>query len=108
MDVCGIDFSTKAIDVVRLSIDSDEATWRCLELDAGKGDALERCRLIRGVMPARGTWKDEGVLGVALERPAGASRIGVAQLMRVQGAILACLPRGLLVTELHPAEWKQR
>jgi len=104
--VCGIDFDSFAVHCVLLPLESDAATYQLIDLDVGPGDALDRCRRCRDLMPARGAWNDTGVVAIALERPMGASRIGVAQQMRVQGAILACLPREPLVTELAPPTWK--
>jgi hypothetical protein len=71
-------------------------------------DSFERCRSVRSVLPSRGWWHDEGVVAVALERPSGRHVKSVATLMRVQGAILACLPDELAVTEMVPAEWRKK
>jgi hypothetical protein len=89
----GIDYSSEAIDVVRLELDTDEAVWTRLLLDStGQLGALERARRVRTVMPARGAWADDGVVTIALEDPRGPTFKGSIPLARVQGALLACLP----------------
>lgn len=108
MFVCGIDFDSREVNMVFLCLDHDRALWERRKLDQErKLDSFERCRRVREHLPARGWWGDHGVVAVALERPMGASRIGVAQQMRVQGAILACLPRTIAVTEYAPSAWKR-
>lgn len=107
MYVAGIDFDTHAVHVVLLELDSDRAQHWCAAIAKG-GDAFDRTRRIRDVMPSRGYWDDEGVVAIGIERPMGfRSALGSHTLLRAQGAILACLPSATLVHELAPQEWKR-
>lgn len=101
--IAGIDFSTHAIDTVLLDEDTDRATWHRRRLDTAPGDAFEAARRVRDAMPARGRWLDT-VIAIGIEEPAGQ---GTTPLVRVQGAILACLPVTLLIQPLYPVTWKK-
>lgn len=99
--IAGIDFSTKAIDIVLLDDDTDAATWHRFEL-AGQ-DAFERARDVRNAMvAAMPLWDDAVAIGI--EDPRG---YGAGSLYRVQGAILARLPRHTLVHPLIPSSWRK-
>lgn len=103
MSVAGIDFSTRAVDVVE--IDEDDGSlveWHRFEL-VGPGDSFDRSRLVRDAMPPRGWWTDRGIVAAGLEDPRG---YGAGHLYRVQGAILACLPATLLVQPWLPSKWR--
>jgi hypothetical protein len=106
----GIDYSSEAIDVVRLELDSDEARWDRILLDTtGRLNALDRARLVRDRMPARSAWADDGVVTIALEDPRGPTFKGSIPLARMQGAILTCLPHPGWkppVLPLTTQEWK--
>lgn len=103
MHVAGIDLSTRAVDVVLLDEDTDVATWHRFPLEGR--DAFERARHVRTALPGRtsGFWDD--VLAVGIEDPRG---YGAGSLYRVQGAILACLPWGLLVQPWVPSAWRKQ
>lgn len=98
--IAGIDLSTKAIDVVMLDEDSDAATWHRFVL-SGDG-AFDRTRSVRTAMPGSSFWDD--VLAVGIEEPCGH---GAGRLMRIQGAILACIPAEKLVAPLMPSSWRK-
>jgi hypothetical protein len=99
----GIDYSTRAVDIVLLEEDSDRAKWHRFELDFLPGtDAFDRARLVATVMP-RGVFWDE-VVAVGIEDPRG---YNAGALYRVQGAVLACLPAGLLVQPWVPSAWRR-
>lgn len=98
----GIDFDTKAVHVVLLP-DDGPARYLPFVMD-GQG-AFERTRAIRDVMPARGWWADEGVIACGIEEPMGRGSV-VQKLNVVQGAILSCLPRYLLVNPMRPSVWR--
>lgn len=100
MAVAGVDFSTKAIDIVLLDDDTDAATWHRFELTGQ--DAFERVRAVKGAMPGASFW--DATLAVGIEDPRG---FGAGSLYRIQGAILACLPRPLLVQPLIPSFWRR-
>jgi hypothetical protein len=110
MSFAGIDYSSTAIDVVRLELDSDEARHDRILFDStGKLDALERARRVRELMPPRSAWADDGVVTIAIEDALGQFFKGSIPLARVQGAVLACLPPAGSdppVLALKTAEWK--
>lgn len=101
MAVAGIDYSTKAIDVVLLDDDSAATTtWHRFNLTGQ--DAFDRARAVKAAMPTTSFWDD--VVACGIEDPRG---YGAGSLYRVQGAILACLPRTLLVQPLIPSSWRK-
>ena len=103
MIIAGIDFNTRAIDVV--NIDKSKAKWWHFDLPM-VGDAFERTREVAVVLPARRSvfWAD--VAAVGIEEPHGPGAGATAKLKGVQGAILACLPEHAVVEPLVPARWR--
>jgi len=99
--VVGIDISTRAIDLVRLDENVDEAEWLSVPL-SGKA-AWDRVRLIPDLMPPAGWWAE--VYLCAIERPFARARQDVVRL--AQGAALACIPTRVATWEVTPAVWKQ-
>jgi hypothetical protein len=100
--IAGIDYSTRAVDVVLLDEDSDAATWHRFPLEGS--DAFERARSVRDVLYMPGSeWWDE-VLAIGIEDPRG---FNAGALYRVQGAILACLPTRVLVQPWIPGQWRK-
>jgi hypothetical protein len=104
MTVAGVDYSTRCIDVVLVDEDTDKATWHRFTL-GGLGDGFDRARTVRAAMPSAGWWEDHGVVAVGIEDPRG---YGAGFLYRVQGGILQCLPRDVLVQPWIPSEWRSR
>lgn len=102
--ILGIDYSTRAIDVVLIDEnDAEPPRWYRVILDGA--DAFERTReLSRPLAYHLGLDLDD-TLAVGIEDPAG--NHGVRALARVQGAILARLPRGVLVVPLAPSQWRK-
>lgn len=99
--IAGIDYSTRAVDIVLLDEDTDAATWHRFELKGA--DAFDRSRKVREALHGSfGLWDD--VLACGIEDPRG---FNAGSLYRVQGAILSCLPHGLLVHPLIPSEWRK-
>lgn len=98
--IVGIDYSTRAIDVVYVDENNDKPTrWHRHQLDGQ--DAWERTRKVRyWTLP----WPED-VLAVGLEQPRGH---GAGHLYRVQGAILCKLPANVLVQPWLPNEWRKR
>jgi hypothetical protein len=96
--VVGIDLSSKAIDLVRIDENNDEAEWISVPL-AGK-TAWDRTRQIGRLMPSSSWWDD--VYLCAIEQPFGPSRRAQSVLMRAQGAILAAVPDRVEVWEVTP------
>lgn len=98
--IAGIDFSTHAIDIVLLDEDTSAATWHRFPL-AGQ-DAFDRARKVREALHGTSGLWDE-TLACGIEEPRG---YGAGSLYRIQGAILSCLPHGLLVQPFIPSEWR--
>ncbi len=99
----GIDFSTHAVDLVAIDEDTGTPTWTRCELTGS--DAFERTRSVAAAMPPASFWSD--VLAVGIEEPQGAQRATVAKLKAIQGAVLACIPRSIVVQPFQPAEWRR-
>ena len=97
--ICGIDYSTHAIDVVYIDEDNQRPPQRVRHELKGP-DAWERTRKVR-------YWqlREDSVLAVGLEQPRGH---GAGHLYRVQGAILCQLPQTVLVQPWLPNEWRKR
>lgn len=105
--VVGIDLSTKAIDLVKLPEETNDATWERANLNGG--DAWARTLTIRDALPTASWWAD--VYLVAIEAPYGRAQGGTqAKLNRVVGAIVSALPGALRRPErcwiVRPDEWK--
>jgi hypothetical protein len=99
--IAGIDFSTKAVDVVLLDEDTDAATWHRFELSGQ--DAFDRARDVKAAVQGwHSLWDD--VVACGIEDPRG---YGAGSLYRVQGAILSCLPGAMLVQPLIPSSWRK-
>ncbi len=106
--IAGIDFSTKAIDLVFLSETDNTAAWSHRVIAAsGPPDSFLATRRIRDVMPIRAAYGDMGVIAIAIEKPYSMSYKASSALMRVQGAVIACLPPEIAVAEFSPQEWKR-
>jgi hypothetical protein len=103
MKVAGIDLSSFFVDVVLVDQDTGRVDWHRYPLGSD-GDAFDRARQVRLVMPGPTSELWDDVLAIGIEDPAG--RHGVIPLVRVQGAILACLPAATLVNAYKPARWK--
>lgn len=111
MTFAGIDYSSTAIDVVRLELDSDAARWDRILLDStGKLETIDRARRIRDLLPSRRAWADDGVVCIGIELSMTRMFSSAVSLSRVQGAILACLPppgADPPVLYLPAYEWKK-
>jgi len=101
--VAGIDLSSFFVDVVLVDQETGRVDWHRFPLGSD-GDAFDRARQVRVVMPGPTSELWDDVLAIGIEDPAG--RHGVIPLVRVQGAILACLPTATLVHAYRPARWK--
>jgi len=108
--IAGIDFSTKAIDIVLVDEDQPDRCLNWLHIDLTgalkgepAGDAWERTRRVWSAMPRGGFW-DEAV-AIGIEEPRG--HHGVEPLFRIQGAITACIPRTVLLQPWNPASWRR-
>ena len=100
--ICGIDFSSRAIDLVLLDDETDAATWHRVPLTGQ--DAFERTRAVRAGMLELGSGFFDETIAVGIEEPRG---YGAGSLYRIQGAVLASLPRGVLVHPLIPSSWRK-
>lgn len=111
MVIAGIDLDSNGIHIVRLNLDDNDATYNRIRVDNAQGDYHERARRLRDLMPARGAWKDHGVIQFAIELPMTAPGYGGLQSAVPQavmrGALLACLPTEIPVLMLTAHEWKK-
>ena len=104
MSLCaGFDFDSENVWLALIAEDDGAFVETC-RFELGGGDAFDRARRVRERMPARDRWADDGIVCAGVEMPFMRQRNSVAALMRVQGAILACLPAELLVIPLTPHE----
>lgn len=101
----GIDFSSFQVDIVLIFGDAVAPEHRFYTLPGH--DAFERLRSIRHVLPPPGWWRQQEVIACAIEDPQGVQKGVVAKLKAVQGGILQCLPRELLVVPLEPSKWRK-
>ena len=108
MKLAGIDYSSRAIDIVFLDpeAEGDLPWWNHYDLPS-VGGAFERTREVANVLPARRSVVWDDVYAVAIEEAFGYGG-SAAVLMRVQGAILSCLPGDLEVREYAAGVWKTR
>lgn len=102
VNIAGIDYSTRAVDVVLVPLDRGASNWHRFPL-AGQ-DAFDRTRTVANVVPGRASVFWDSVLAVGIEHPGGT--FGTREMTRVQGAILACIPDRLLVEPWPPAKWR--
>lgn len=105
--IAGIDFSTKAVDVVLLDEDTDAANWHRFELEGQ--DAFDRSRGVRGALPPRSSlfWAEAVAIGIEEPQAYGPRRARIGDLFRIQGAVIACLPQQTLVQPLWPTQWRK-
>lgn len=101
--VLGIDYSTKAIDLVFLDESAEACRWHSIPLARG----------IAGIRQVRHAYawarELEDVYLVAIEDPYSAGRTAAKTLGRVDGAILSSLPSRIAsehVWRLRPDEWR--
>jgi hypothetical protein len=99
--IAGIDYSTRAVDVVLLDEDTDAATWHRFELEGN--DAFDRARNAGKAFHISSLLWDE-IVAVGIEDPRG---YNAGALYRVQGAILGRIPTGVLVHPLPPSVWRK-
>jgi hypothetical protein len=104
--IAGIDYSTRAVDVVLLDEDTDAATWHRFELKGA--DAFDRARDVHRAFNFTSEIWDE-IIAIGIEEPqaTGPRRANIGALFRVQGAILANLPWNRLVQPLYPTQWRK-
>lgn len=104
--IAGIDFSTKAIDIVLIDEDDTEPVqWHRWPVNATT--PFYAARRISHYLPTPGWWEDHDVYLIGIEQPFGRHIKGLVPLMRMQGAIVARLPREICVLELPVSEWKR-
>lgn len=103
MNVAGIDYSTRAVDVVLVPYDTVGApSWHRFPLVGS--DAFDRTRSVADVVPGRSSVFWDDCLAVGIEHPGG--HHGTRDMLRVQGAILSCLPARVLVEPWPPSKWR--
>lgn len=105
--IAGIDFSTKAIDVVLIADEGHQAEWHRFQIPKHQLFTAERARAVLAAAPARGWWEDNGVWLVGIEQPMSRFAHTAKSLGLVAGALISRLPRGLPVIETQPEEWQR-
>lgn len=100
--IAGIDLSTFAVDLVVIDEDEDTAAW--FRFDLNGQDSFDRARDVGAVMPGNSSAFWDDILAVGIEAPFGPNK---NTLLRVQGAILACIPRATLVQPFAPQSWRK-
>ena len=104
--IAGIDLSSVAVHVVAIDEDSGAYMSRLVaDLECGPGDAFERARRVRHLLPPAGHWR-ENFAAIGIEETFSNRVCTAVTLARVQGAVLACLPREMLVMPL-PANYRK-
>jgi hypothetical protein len=98
--VCGIDLSTRSVDLVFLHETENAARWHSIPLERG----IAGVRSIRRAYSWQAELED--VYLVAIEDPFSAGRTQAKQLGRVAGAILSSIPANLEVWMMRPDEWR--
>jgi len=104
VNIVGIDYSSHAVDVVWVHLD-DAHSPQWFRYPLHGTDAFERTRTVAQALPGAHSDYWDDVLAVGIEHPAG--KFGTGPLMRIQGAILACIPARMLVEPLPPAKWRK-
>ena len=102
MKVAGIDYSSRAVDIVLLDETTDAAEWHRFPLEGQ--DAFERARNVAAVVPGRAMSFWDDVMAVGIEDPRG---YGSGALYRVQGVVLGCIPSSRLVYPWIPSAWRK-
>jgi hypothetical protein len=103
MRIAGIDYSTKAVDLVTIPHeDAGAPEWHTFPLQGD--DAFDRARDVALEMPGRASSFWDDILAIGIEHPGG--KHGTGHMLRIQGAILSCLPAWVLVEPLPPAKWR--
>lgn len=114
MSVLGIDFSTKAVDLVYVNDDHPErADHVRITLPAPvKGndrpeEIVDAIRVIRAEFPRRRELEERGVWAIGIEDPYSMSTRTAKRLGQIAGAVVALIPPELVVTVLAPAAWRR-
>lgn len=106
MYVAGLDFSTKALDVVLLDDDTESWIWKTFPIHGRT--PFDRAQDIRFTLPTTTWWEERNVRLIAVEEPRGHQN-AVTQLAlgSLYGAIVARLPRSIPACAYTPSEWKR-
>lgn len=113
MNIVGVDFSTRYVDLVKLPLEGEGAPkWTRVELQWGtrkQPDAFRAVRTLRHQLGQAallgGYWNDVAVCFI--EDPMSNNMGNAKKLGRVAGAILACIPDRVVVDRIDPAEWRK-
>lgn len=107
----GIDYDSNAVYTAAVDEDTGELVEHSkADLACGPGDSFDRARRTRDLLPTRARWQDAGVVALGIEQTFSHTFNAAVALARVQGAILACLPRDLMVIPMpaaHHGGWKE-
>lgn len=105
--IAGLDISTRAVHIVSLPEDSNDALLHVVRVDTQRGLAIDRIRRLRDKMPARTAWRDAGCTLIAIERPYSLHAATLAPMMAVYGALLQLFPSDLPLLELSASDWRK-
>lgn len=92
--IVGLDYDSNGIFAAL--IDEDDGAWlghQQIDLACGPGDAFQRSRRVRDLMPSRRSWEAAGVVAIGIESTFSRDFRAATALARIQGAIVSCLPR---------------
>lgn len=105
MSVAGIDFSSRAVHLVFLDDDTNNADALIIALEGGT--PFERARSLRTMFPTRHALEELGVWLVGIEDPHSRANHTAKALGLAAGAISVLLPADLTVIQTKPTEWKR-
>ena len=109
--IAGCDFSTKAVDFVKLDIDSNDVQWRRITLEGWDHGAFAATLRVRDKMSSMRSWWDD-VTNLYLEEPHGWNARTADALGMITGAIVASVPAPtryeMAFSRIHVKTWRQK
>lgn len=108
MTFAGIDYDSEAVHIVLVDEEHGNyvSEWKA-DLACGPGDAFARARRVKPLLPPHGWIEQYSVVAIGIELPFSRFAASLVPLMRVQGAVLACIPRAVPMYEIRTQTWKQ-
>jgi len=107
VSVVGIDLSSRALHLITLAEDTNDAYAHVVRLDTTRGAAVERIRRMRDRMPVRSSYSAYGVTLIAIEKPFHRQAAMSAVPSMVYGALLQLVPADLPLLELRADDWRR-
>jgi Holliday junction resolvasome RuvABC endonuclease subunit len=108
--VCGVDYSTRAIDLVSLDFDADDPKWRRIDITGWDRGALPAALRVRSRAHLSMFLEDVSTLWI--EQPFSFGRVGTAYALGlIAGAFLASLPKTFIeesaISQIGAPEWRK-